>query len=361
MKGLNQQWCMALALVAGWGLFAGCEPPNDDDPRLGDGGEGGTTEPPNGGNGGEGGTTPVCTGLCVNGPPSGFTGPFLYQITAPESLLPCPDVAPEIGFEGFADLQVEPHTCPTCSCGPAGCVLPEAMFASAAKCAGAEGAVSTVFDAPPGWEGTCTQENAIDAGLTCESSPCVQSVTVAAPTVESCKPAENGAAMLPKPSWKVAARECRIAPLDGDGCAPWGEVCAPAPPKGFDLCLYREGDDPAFECPEDYSRRVVVFAGVKDGRECSPCACGEPEGAACGALVKAYSDGACGVQIGATTVGLNQPGCFDVLSGSAVGSKDAFLTVEKPGSCAHSGGEPTGELAPSAPVTLCCQTEDLPR
>lgn len=345
---MRRAWILA-GCAGAFGLTA-CQPDHIHSWRLGDGGNAS----------GEGGAPPVCVGACVRSAPIGFLGPTLIAIEAPQALPACPEWTSGLGFEGFADLSAAPHTCPACSCGPASCVLPETMHASAAKCADAEGATATSFDAPAAWEGTCSEENAIPAGLACEGAPCVQSLTIAAPTVEPCKAVEEGAAAFPVASWGKVARECRIAPLDGDGCATWGEVCAPVPPPGFGLCLYFKGDDPAFACPPDYPRREVVFASTEDGRTCSPCSCSEPEGAACAAFVAAFTDGSCGVQIGSVTVTEMDSGCFDVPPGSALGSKEAFFTTDKPGACAPSGGEPAGELAPSGPVTLCCQPGEDP-
>jgi len=48
-------------------------------------------------------------------------------------------------------------------------------------------------------------------------------------------------------------------------------------------------------------------------------------------------------------------GCHDLPPGSALGSKEAMLTEDKPGTCAPIGGAPKGAIAPSNPVTLCCE------
>ncbi|MBK8255734.1 MAG: hypothetical protein IPK82_24090 [Polyangiaceae bacterium] len=334
------------------------------DPKVDDssGGEGGAPTT-NTNNGGEAGSAPaVCDGTCVLPAPIGFFGPTLIATGTPESVSTCPAWTSGVGFQGFADLSIAPHTCPTCTCGPAACVLPETMHASAAKCANAESAITTPFDAAPGWEGTCTQDNAIAANLNCNGAPCVQSLTIAAPTIEPCKAEEKGAATLPQATWGTVARECLIAPLGGEGCATWGQICAPEPPAGFALCVYREGEDPAFACPMDYPHRRVVFAGTADGRDCSPCECGDPSGAECAAIVSAFTDGACGSFLGGITLTTEiETGCFDIPPGSPLGSKEAYLSLDNPGTCAPSGGVPFGEVTPAGPVTLCCQTEDLPR
>jgi hypothetical protein len=285
----------------------------------------------------------------------------MFWIGAPEEVQDCPGFAPDKGFEGFADLLAAPSSCPSCSCSPASCTLPEAMHASAAKCAAADGAAETSFDAPAAWEGVCTVEDALAAGLLCGGVPCVQSLTIEASSVEPCKPIAEGTVTIPPPSWITMARECRINVDDNGGGCPNGRTCAPVPPEGFALCLFIAGDDPGYECPTpDYPRRVVVYDTWPDDRACSPCACGEAEGADCAALVSVFGDAACGALLGSYMLANDEPGCFDLPSGSALGSKSAAFVVDEPGSCAPSGGELSGEIHGAGPLTLCCQPDLAP-
>ena len=89
-------------------------------------------------------------------------------------------------------------------------------------------------------------------------------------------------------------------------------------------------------------------------RDCTPCECGDPEGGDCSAFVSVFTDGACGALLATNMLVSGEPGCFDVPSGSALGSKSASFVVDKPGACAQAGGEALGDLQPAAPVTLCC-------
>lgn len=311
------------------------------------------------GSGGTGGGALECDGSCVGIGPDGFEeSPSLMWIGAPADVPPCPDFAPLLGFEGFANLHVAPHTCPACSCSPASCALPEAMHASAAKCANAASASSIAWGAPPAWEGVCTAEGAIPAGLVCAGVACVQSLTIEAPIVEPCQPTAGNAIPLPEPSWGELARECRITA--SDLCPLEGYVCAPTPPEGFALCVHFKGDDPLFECPDDYPDRHVVYAGNIDARECAPCGCGEPEGVACAALVSAHGDGVCGPVVASVMVASGQGACVDLLNGTALGSKSAAWVVDEPGSCAPSGGEPSGQVEPGGAMTYCCQPGLVP-
>jgi len=342
-------------------LLLGC---NDRGPfdrqEFGNGGSGGATTTTSGS--GDlfttttgSGVAPACTGECVASADGPFVRITMVSIGKPDEVKPCPSWAP-VGFEGYAGMQIDPHTCPSCSCGPAACALPEEMHASAAKCANADGASSMTWDAPPAWEGVCSADGPIAAGLKCEGVPCVQSLTIDAPAVEPCKPVVDGKVSLPKPQWNTMARECRID-VSKDGCDPL-ESCAPAPPEGFVLCMSVAGE--GYECTKEYPEHFVVFDTVDDSRECSPCACSDPKGADCSALVSVFTDGACGALLGSFPVSSAMDNaCTDLPPGSPLGSKSAKLTVDKPGSCAPSGGEPSGILQPAGPVTFCCQKPNL--
>lgn len=288
-------------------------------------------------------------------------GPFLritmISIGTPEEVMPCPPWAPA-GFEGFADMTVAPHTCPACSCGPAACALPEYLHASAATCAGSS-TVTVSWDALPAWEGGCLAESPIAAGLQCGNVDCVQSLTIESPRVEPCFPHTLGRPFLPAPEWGRTVRECKIDVDPNAADCPHGSSCAPLPPEGFRLCLSASGAD--YECPHAYPERFVVFDTVNDARACSPCACSDPEGAACSALVSVFADTSCSDFIGSFPVtSATDTGCFDLPPGTALGSKTATLTVDTLGTCAPSGGDPSGALEPVGPLTFCCQAEPEP-
>ncbi len=324
--------------------------------EAGTGGEGGTGGTggdlfPTGG-GGEGGG-PTCDGVCKETEPQFYGAVSMWWLGPSEEAPPCPDVAPLVGSEGFAD-PIAPFTCPSCSCAPAGCVLPEDIHIAAATCPN-DGAASIGWSAPA-WDGSCTTEGAIAPGQTCGGVPCAQSLRVGAPTVAPCASISEGAEAIPKPAWGLMARECKIGPLTGEGCAA-AYACVPPPPVGFTLCVHRSGDFPDAPCPTpSYPYRYVVYAGASDQRSCAPCSCGDPQGAACSALVKAFADGACGAQVGSALVALGDPQCVDLPVGTGLGSKAATWIEQTPGSCTPQGG-PAGGIVLSSPETLCCETE----
>lgn len=342
------------ALLIGWLLLvAGCGPREILIYDPAEGGAGGDIFATTSSTGGEGGG---CAGKCWESSPDYFEEVTMYWIGPPDQAPdpPCPDFAPHVGSIGYADLQA-PHTCPECSCSPAECMLSEEMSVSAAPCSGA-GAPSLGWDSPA-WTGECTAAGAIPAGLMCGGEPCAQSLTIEAPTFAPCQPLAQGDELKPDPTWGRMARECKIAPLTGEGCPSSGEACIPPLPEGYTLCVHRDGHDPAFACDEPYPRRVEVFVSYQDNRACEPCDCSAPD---CSALVAVFTDGACGAQLASATVAPGAPACVDLPPwGAGLGSKKATWVQETPGSCTAIGG-PVGAAVGDGPITLCCLPEPDP-
>lgn len=277
--------------------------------------------------------------------------PFRRLSFVTETDTPCPAGTDE-GATLHADfLPPDPHTC-ACSCSAPSCTLPDGMHTNAAKCADADGSTALAFGPGNGWDGACSSQDPVPGGIQCGGVPCVASVTVPAIAVSPCE-ASGPVASKPDATWGRTARECTLD-LPSDGCEE-GEVCPPAPPEGFDLCLYGEGD---LDCPPGW-QRSVYYLGIQDDRDCTACGC-EPPGAQCEAYVIAYSDSACDVPAGSVIATVAEPACFDVPSGIALGSAEASFLGQSPGSCASTGGAPTGAIAPDEPVTLCCRSALVP-
>ena len=261
----------------------------------------------------------------------------------------CPKGTTE-GFTAHADLaQPDPHTCTECSCSPAACTLPEGILTFPATCAGADGSIPLPFGPDPGsgWDGSCSQANAHPANQLCDGVLCIQSLLIPATTAAPC------AASTPVPSkpdwtWGRTVRQCR---LSQQGCDV-GQVRVPSVvPDGFELCRWAKGD---VACPPGYySEPSVLYMGASDERDCEDCDCGAPQGAQCKTYLSVYEDSACSSPITQNMVSTATL-CVDVTPGSALGSTDAWVVTDVPGSCTPSGGDPVGDLEPADPVTLCC-------
>ncbi|WP_437319745.1 hypothetical protein [Sorangium sp. So ce385] len=349
--------------------YPGCPWPEAGPGDAGDAGDtGGGGAGGAGGGGAGGGEEQACAGDCIPPAPLGWFGPVLLWFGPPDQAPGCPAAAPNVGYEGFADLAPEPLACAACRCDPpdaatASCQLPLRWSAhTATTCAGeASGAVVTSFAAPEAWNGACTAVNAIPAGQDCGGQPCVQALSVDAPAVlvtGACTPRVDEP---PPPArldpWRTRALAClpgayTECPGDRSTCMPSPEQPGVPPPGGFLTCVFHEGD---VTCEEPYLDRHVFYGGADDTRGCSACGCGAPEGASCTIMASVYSDGACADQVASSLVSSMASFCVVTPPGVALGSKSAELVAVDPGGCAPSGGEPVGEMLPAEPSTFCCQ------
>jgi hypothetical protein len=305
---------------------------------------------------------PPCTGRCVPMAPYEWLGPALVWVGPPDEAPACPDERWGVVYQGFSGPSEAPLFCPLCACDPpeeASCALPvDWTVADAAVCMPPADAQVTSFAAPAGWDGACTTEHAIPAGQLCGGHPCVQSLSIPAPgvTTGACTPREERDPPVPSVvPWTVTALAC--APNAHASCNRDGRLCVPEPagrlppPDGFRTCIYHPDEVP---CPEAYPVQRVFYSGVEDTRACSPCACGEPEGASCTILATAYNDDACQGLVVSSMVSSVIDFCGVLVPGTGLGSKSAEVLDIDPGTCTPSGGAPTGGVKPTGPSTFCC-------
>jgi hypothetical protein len=185
----------------------------------------------------------------------------------------------------------------------------------------------------------------------CGGAPCAQSVVVDPPQAigGACTPMAVGQETKPGPPWpwgtlargcaEEPSNECKLDNLPSSGA--------------YAYCVRLDKADD--ECPSDYKERHELFQDVDDQRACAPCTCGAPQGGSCAMKLAAFSDEACGSKVGSAYASSNEgPVCFDVPDGTALRSKSAEQTFSAPGTCAQSGGAPTGQVVPAKPVTWCC-------
>lgn len=308
-------------------------------------------------------------GTCVHEPPDGWFGPNLYWIGPPDENPGCPPEAILPGATLHADLGPVDHACPSCDCGPSEttCLPSTNWTLAAAKCADADSATQTPFDVlSPDWTGTCNQDNAVPQNALCDGAPCVQSVTVVAPQALSapCAPATTGQEYRPGPPWPWAklAQECLVTPSDTctAGESMEGRTCIPTPGDYLACISLDHGDHQGdIDCPSPfYDEKHTLYRTVADTRACAQCTCGAPKGAECAVQASVHGDAACSDILGLVVVfSGDRQACFDVSSGVALGSKTAQLKLTTEGTCTPSGGEPTGTVAPTDRVTLCCHHE----
>jgi len=284
---------------------------------------------------------------------------------------PAIDAPTECPFEGeiklvrYSGLHAPPLDCAPCECEEATgkCAgVPDSISVGTTMCM--PGGISVPFDGPGGWDGSCTNANAIPAGVQCppgSGTPCVHSIAwsaLPAPQNEMCAvkvnpvPGFNGMTT----SWENAAVACHSS-MERDLCGNGSKECLPVALRDWSQCVWQKGEH---DCPENYtySRRVMYEHEPKESRSCSACSCGEPIGGECVANFSIFTDSACTAEIQNQTISSVMPDCDPIFpAGLAIGSKSVTAHLYVPGTCAASGGEPIGEAVEDkdTATTICCQ------
>ena len=282
----------------------------------------------------------------------------------------CPDdpvygVPNEI-FSLFDQLVAPPATCSACSCGPSEGTcsgVPETLELRAGTCA-QSGVVTVPFDAPAGWDGSCTNADTIAAGAKCPAGSqtlCTQSVHSSAlpAPADACQPSVSAPSLIPETSWEIGALACKGIKEEAERCGveTLKLYCVNDPGPAWLQCTYRGGVHE--KCPDNYqyARHVLYPKEPIDNRGCSACECGAPMGSACKGGLRLSSDGACGPEVVTLQVGSIGPMCYNFLvPGEAIGSKAIVNRAYLPGACAVSGGESVGSATADVAeaITFCC-------
>ena len=301
---------------------------------------------------------PPCEGTCVPLRPTDYAFSFPHQVWFGPASNPaaCPAEVKN-QFVRYKDLVIPPGECPACACGPStgNCAPPSSFVAHAASCAAIPGSAETPFPPPAAWDGTCTAEDAVPAGLDCGGVPCVQSITVGplGKTDDGCEAqGGNGTMPLPEPSWELVAVACEGVMTQGWGGCAQDEMCVPKADPGFQQCVFIDGD---YSCPtEGYTKRYLYYRTLMNDRHCTDCTCGPVEGSECTATMTISKDQACGPLVVAASITSEKDACLDTAPGQALGSKLVTNFAYLPGVCTASGGELEGTAQPVEPVTFCC-------
>lgn len=276
----------------------------------------------------------ACSGFACLDVPDDWEGPGILYEGPPDPMPDCPDDFPTSIDVGGTDIINDPATCSACTCGaPAITCRPSALLAFRSDNCGSFG-----FPNAQPSSGDCST---LTAGTTIRS----YIANPPAADAEDCAPSETSLMGSP-PSFGAQGRVCALRAGSG-GCAS-GESCSPtqiAPPFVGASCIWRDGEE---DCPSGFEQRHVFATGLVDNRSCSPCACGTPN-VSCEATTTIYGDALCSDAV-------------EIVSNNAMCAVNAppgvALTVEitSAGSCAASGGEPSGSVDLDGDVTtVCCR------
>ena len=294
---------------------------------------------------------------------------FGDNVEGEENQPKCPaDTAPAVQARMFSDLIAPPATCDACQCKPAtgDCgPVPTSITVRAGTCDDS-GAAAVPFDGPAGWDGSCTAVNALPQGAECPPGsgvPCLQSIEIGPlppPQNEKC---EVDVVEVPKAveritKWQTTSLACR-GENDTSLCDDAGKMCLPQALFPQRICIWREGLHT--DCPKNYQgepARWMYPEEVKEGRGCTECACGAPNGGACVSSLRLFEDGACAAQFQEQTTASLGGECDAIFpSGRALGSKETSPAMYMAGACEASGGEPYGQAMVDVDnaVTFCCR------
>ncbi len=313
--------------------------------------------------GADSGMMSLCSsGSCVPSAPESWKHVAFVMAWASDPAA-CPAEAPDLVFEGVP-APPEP-ACPACSCdAPEGsCSVPAKWTISSTNCDNAGGGVQTNFNPPVGWDGSCSNANAIAPGKLCGGVPCVQSLTLSLPVIEEkpCVPHAAGEADLPvlrarsggpeTPIGRVCASNKPLPTCSGGGCTSTN--------PSFAACVMHDGD---LACPEGWNGdRQVLYGQVDDTRECSPCGCDAPQGGTCQVKWRIFSDATCAAEIGGLDVsaGMMTAPCYSLDPGIALSGKTAEILDYTKGSCTPTGGKVVGDVKLDNQVTICCHSSTM--
>lgn len=289
--------------------------------------------------------TPCPGGECVPRPPPGWDGPVLLWSGEPDDVPECPQNAPDVVYEGHDGLTYTP-ACPSCSCGPAACVLPVLELSTSAGCQ----TPGQPYGGPEGWAGECINTGTFT----------FNSLKFTTPTVAPCEVQAGEMPPQAAHAWETMARACQASKAltvcdEATICAPRSEP----PPSGYEQCIYRDGEQ---TCPPGYPGRHVFFGDIDTSTAgCSPCTCSAPQGATCVSHVDVYLGSGCtGAGYGMSTSMLG-PGCADPGgSHELASSMSGYWHENTPGTCTPGGGSPLGQANPAQPATFCCLSQPAP-
>jgi len=283
---------------------------------------------------------PDCTDgfTCTEALPDGWTRVLLERGDGePPAEVPCANGdTPETLFANPAG----PPECDACACGPiegGTCQLPGLMcFVNTSNCSGSGidltkeviAADCTKPDLAGAATISCqlTKPAAVDQGGTC------------APSI---------ADFANKSPWTGWVRACPLTTA-GAGCQ--DGVCLPKSSASSLTCIRKTGSD---TCPAGWNQ-LEAYGNAKDDRACGECRC-EPAPECVGGGYEFYDFDSC-TPGGAGIVNVVDTACtdgFDLPDLTTWSFKQ--ILPEAAGSCIPSGGEPTGSVVGTDPVTFCCK------
>lgn len=273
---------------------------------------------------------------CHGAAPADWSGPISMR-NSDGAAPSCEGAFGERVLEAGSQPSAAGAECSTCSCSPSGSACAAFVDFSTGSEAGCGGSSCTTSV-----NQSCSE--IMPPCLTGQSSAYLG--TKLASGSGTCSPS-NQTPKLPDVKWTKRAALCRGPDAQRGGCE-MGRVCVAKPSKDAKLCVYREGEH---DCPAQmYTHRELYYRDVDDTRSCSACKCSGPNCSYTWSVFNAADTSCQSPIIKLTSAGQ----CVQVNPNAdklRVGA-----TIEGDGACSASGGESSGGVSGSEPVTVCCET-----
>ncbi|MBK9001818.1 MAG: hypothetical protein IPM35_39350 [Myxococcales bacterium] len=260
--------------------------------------------------------------------PAGWKGPVVAH-SGPAGAVSCAGPLGTQAFVAYSGLTGTGHTCEGCKCNT-----------SSVKCE-----VSVSMYALAGCQTTANTKKVSDTCV--DFGAAYNYVAVSAPSLKlgtSCTP--SGGSITPEsPAWAEKTVGCTAAPQGI--CTDPSESCLPKGGSTARWCVYASGN---LSCPPGpYSDKKLVHEDFADTRACSACTCGLPSVSCVGGGADVHQVAIC--NDGPTASPAPSAGCTAATGVRAARYSDWNLQ----GGCTASGGQKSGSVAPSSPVTVCCE------
>lgn len=307
---------------------------------AGGGGQAGA-EDRGGGGAGEGAAFPSCgDGTCLPVAEEGWEGPVLVSWRTGDAV-----DCPVLWSDDLGELHADPlpHGCSGCECdvSNAGCgsVEVEVYDANDTNCAG------DVLHTLPVPLANCQ-------GPPLSSVPEQFFRLEGVPVVAQGQcTGGNVAPDVVGPAFGANAKLCSPSTVLAGDC-PAGLACRPGVPADYFACIWRSGDV-APDCPDAYPHPQLAHQSFTDGRGCSLCGCAFPRDATCDHSVLIYAQGGCA----GTPVTLPFDGTCSIVDAWSASESIDSPTPPAGLACDASGGDPTGQIGVTDPISLCCTGE----
>lgn len=285
---------------------------------------------------------------CVDAAPAGWQGPYRVDQGSPSD--PASQCDGGTLPETFYAEPAEAAECTACTCSDlmgASCSAPSiACWPGSTSCNGIQ------QDWTPALQNEMCAKPTNLLGVT-SSLSCLLSAPAAVVQKGTCTPSVVD--FPNKDMWSGRVEAC-VLPSSGGGCGA-GKACVPiGSDPAQSLCVKQDGKQ---ACPAGFEVAVEAYADGDDTRACSACACGDAT-VTCSGSYTFYDANLCAMGGNNPPIAVDDSMCTNVsvLLDNSINNPSWSVSTDPAtaqGSCPATGGQATGEVQPSGPVTFCCK------